>query len=147
MMRSKKGMPMNDPTFSHRALSQPGGKPLIYTAMSKHLFYFRAHISRYVLEQGAVPLNPFMLFDYFLLDTVERDIVRDANNSVVLRSDEIWVFGPISNGVFAEIVIAKKTNKPVRYFKIENSHQIIPLKPEEIEMEGEVEEFRALLFS
>ena len=88
-----------------------------------------------------------MLFDYFLLDTVDRDIVRDANNSVVLRSDEIWVFGPISNGVFAEIVIAKKTNKPVRYFKIENSHDILPLSPEEIEVEEEVEEFRSLLFS
>ncbi len=115
--------------------------------MSKHYFYFRAHISRFVLQQGAVPLNPFMLFDYFLLDTVERDLVRDANNSVVLRSDQIWVFGPVSNGVFAEIVIAKKTNKPVHYFKIENSHDIISLAPEDVEMEEEVEEFKSLLLS
>lgn len=28
------------------------------------------------------------IFDYFLLDSVDRDLVRDANNSVVLRSDE-----------------------------------------------------------
>src|ERR1700722_1523275 len=102
---------MSNALFSHEALSLNGSKPLVYTAMSKHYFYFRMHISRYVLEQGKVPLNPFMLFDYFLLDSVERDLVRDANNSVVLRADQIWVFGPISNGVLAEILLARKANK------------------------------------
>lgn len=138
---------MNESTFSHEALSLKGNKQLVYTAMSKHYFYFRMHISRFVLEQGKVPLNPFMLFDYFLLDTVERDLIREANNSVVLRADQIWVFGPISNGVLTEIIIAKKTNKPVFYFKIEKSYEIKPLSYEEIEMEEEVEEFKSLLCS
>ncbi|MDP1836550.1 MAG: hypothetical protein Q8K75_11575 [Chlamydiales bacterium] len=132
-------------SFSHEALALEGSKQLVYTAMSKHLFYFRAHISRYVLEQGKVPLNPFMLFDYFLMDTVERDLIRDANNSVVLRSDEIWVFGPVSNGVLAEIIMAKKMNKPVLYFKIENSSQVRPVAYDEVEMEQEVDQFRSLL--
>jgi len=89
-------------------------KPLIYTAMSKHYFYFKRHISKFVLENGAI--NPFMLFGYFLLDTVERDKIRDANNNIVKRVDELWVFGPISNGVLAEIRIAKKEGKPIKYF-------------------------------
>lgn len=131
--------------FSHEALQLDGSKQLVYTAMSKHYFYFRMHISRYVLEQGKVPLNPFMLFDYFLLDSVERDLVRDANNSVVLRSDEIWVFGPISNGVLAEIVLARKANKPISYFKIEKPHRIISILEEEVEMESEVEQFKPLV--
>jgi hypothetical protein len=42
-----------------------------------------------VLEKGMVPLNPFMLFDYFLLDRIDRDLVRNANNSIVVRSDQI----------------------------------------------------------
>lgn len=134
-------------SFSHEALSLEGSRQLVYTAMSKHYFYFRAHISRYVLEQGKVPLNPFMLFDYFLLDTVERDLVRDANNSVVLRSDQVWVFGPVSNGVLAEIMIARKMNKPVLYFEIENSNQIKPVSVDDVKLEDEVDQFRHLLCS
>lgn len=131
--------------FSHEALSLDEGKPLVYTAMSKHYFYFRMYISCYVLENGMVPLNPFMLFDYFLLDKIDRNLVRNANNSVVLRSDQVWVFGPISNGVLAEILLAKKANKPVAYFKIDKPHKILPVNVDMVEMEDEVEQFRHLL--
>lgn len=138
---------MDSTSFSHEALSLSGSKKLVYTAMSKHYFYYRMHISKYVLEQEKVPLNPFMLFDYFLLDSVDRDLVRDANNSVVLRADEIWVFGPISNGVLAEIMLAQKANKPICYFKIEKPHKILPVAYEEIEVEEDIQQFKHLLFS
>ncbi len=131
--------------FEHPAQKCEGNRKLVYSAISKHYFYFRMHISRYILEQGAVPLNPFMLFDYFLLDTIERDDVREANNTVVLRADEIWVFGPISNGVLAEIQLAQKANKPLKYFAIIKSHHIEPISPTDIEMEEEVKSFRELL--
>ncbi len=136
---------MNHPDFSHEALVQPGSKPLVYTAMSKHYFYFRMHISRYVLEHDRVPLNPFMLFDYFLLDRVERNLIRDANNSLVLRADEIWVFGPVSNGVLAEILLAQKAGKPISYFNIEKPHQIVPIGDDGVDMEQDVQQFRSLL--
>lgn len=136
---------MNAFPFSHEALSLKGSKQLVYTAMSKHYFYYRMHISRYVLEQDKVPLNPFMLFDYFLLDSVDRDLVRDANNSVVLRADQIWVFGPVSNGVLAEILLAQKARKPISYFKIEKPHKIVPVSENSVEMENEVEQFKSLL--
>jgi hypothetical protein len=132
-------------TFSHEALSLQGNCDLVYTAMSKHLFYYRMVISRFVLEHGKVPLNPFMLFDYFLADSVERNLVRNANNSIVLRADQIWVFGPISDGVLAEIVLAKEAGKPISYFKIEKPYRIVPISEEEVEMEKEVEEFKKLL--
>ncbi len=138
---------MDTSTFSHEALSLQGSRQLIYTAMSKHFFYFRMHISRYVLEQGHVPLNPFMLFDYFLLDSIDRNFIRDANNSVVLRADQIWVFGPISNGVLAEIMLAKKANKTISYFAIEKPHKIVSILESTIEMENEVEQFKSLFAS
>lgn len=126
--------------FTHRALSLTNDLPLVYTAFSKHLFYFRMFISRYVLEMGKVPLNPFMLFDYFLLDSLERDTVRHANNSLVIRADEIWCFGPISDGVLAEIKIAKAHQKPVAFFDVKNGH-IVPVAPSEVQGEQEVEPF------
>ena len=105
------------------------------------------HISKFVLEQGKVPLNPFMLFDYFLLDSLDRNLVREANNSIVRRADQLWVFGPVSNGVLTEIILAQKAHKPVLYFKLINSCAVIPIVHDEIEMEEEVEEYKSLLFS
>ena len=108
---------------------------IIFTAMSKHYFYFRQHISQFVLKQNCVPLNPFMLFEYFLLDTVDRDSIRNANNNLVKKSDELWVFGPISDGVLVEIKLAKSLDKPIRYFKIVDSKEIVEISPNEVEFE------------
>ena len=131
--------------FSHEALNLMADKKLVYTAMSKHLFYYRMFISKYVLEHGGVPLNPFMIFDYFLLDTVDRDLVRTGNNNLVKRADELWVFGPVSNGVLAEIKIALSLHKPITYFAIKKPHEIVAVGADEVEMEEEVEGFRDLI--
>jgi hypothetical protein len=131
--------------FSHPALSVQKSKPLVYTAMSKHLFYYRMFISVYVLQNGGVPLNPFMVFDYFMLDAVDRDLVREGNNNLVLRCDEMWVFGAVSNGVLAEIQIASEKGKAIRYFTIEKPHNIVETTKDKIEMESEVSNMRHLL--
>jgi len=129
-------------TFTHQALNLTNDKNLVYTAMSKHLFYYRMHISKFVIEQHGVPLNPFMIFDYFLLDSVDRDLIREGNNNLVKRSDELWVFGPVSNGVLAEIKIAAAAKKVIRYFKIEKPHEIIAITAKDVEMEDEVKDFK-----
>ncbi len=131
--------------FSHPALGLQIPKKVVYTALSKKFFYFRYHIVKYALEQGAVPLNPFTSFDYFLLDTLDRDIIRSANNVLVDRADELWVFGDVSNGVLAEITQVKKQGKPIRYFKIIESQTIKPTEPSEVVLEDEVAAFRHLL--
>lgn len=114
---------------------------LVYTAISKHYFYFRMQISKFVLEQGCVPLNPFMIFEYFMLDTVERDKIRNANNSIIKRADGLWVFGPISDGVLAEIRLAKKMNKPIRYFTVVDSKEIKEMPKNKVKFEGDLKKF------
>ncbi len=131
--------------FTHPALEAQDDKPLIYTAMSKHLFYFRMYISVFVLEKDGVPLNPFMVFDYFLLDAINRDAVREANNNLVKRCDEVWVFGAVSNGVLAEVHIARQMKKPVRYFSVDTSQTIIECSKDEVTLEDEVADMRHLL--
>ncbi|HEY1835413.1 MAG TPA: hypothetical protein VGG13_01175 [Candidatus Saccharimonadales bacterium] len=131
--------------FTHPALAAQQDKPLVYTAMSKHLFYYRMFISVFVLEHGGVPLNPFMVFDYFLLDAVDRDLVREGNNNLVKCCDEIWVFGAISNGVLAEIQIANEQGKLVRYFTIEKPHKVVEIAKAKAELETEVADLRHLL--
>ncbi|MBV9159498.1 MAG: hypothetical protein JO019_02790 [Candidatus Kaiserbacteria bacterium] len=128
-------------TFEHYALQLRSVRPLVYTAMSKHLFYYRMFISKFVLEREAIPLNPFVSCDYFLLDSVDRNVVREGNNNLVKRADELWVFGPVSNGVLAEIHIAKEMGKPVRYFKVEKSSSIVEISKANAELESDVVQF------
>ncbi|MFS0519977.1 hypothetical protein ACEYW6_35525 [Nostoc sp. UIC 10607] len=91
-------------------------KNIVYTAQSKHLFYCRMLICSYVLNQGAVPLNPFNVWGYFLYELVDRDLVRRANNNIIRVADEIWVFGPIADGVLAEIKYTMQLKKPLKFF-------------------------------
>jgi hypothetical protein len=91
-------------------------RPTVFTAQSRHLFYRRMLICKYVLEQGMVPLNPFTQWDYFLCDLVERDLVRRDNNNMVRIADELWVFGPIADGVLTEIEYAIGLRMPLRFF-------------------------------
>ena len=86
-----------------------------------------------------------MVFDYFLLDTIDRDEVRSGNNTLLKRSDELWVFGDISNGVLAEIKMAKSLNMPVKYFTIEKSQRILPIDVGSVCLEDEVKQFASEL--
>ena len=100
----------------HRALAIKPADTVVFTTMSKKYFYMRFFVTKFVLDQGVVPINPFTSFDYFLLDAVERDTVRRANNTLVARADELWVFGDIADGVRAEVVQAWQQHKTVRFF-------------------------------
>ena len=93
-------------------------KRLVYVAMSNRSFYWRAHIQKFVLDSGLVPISPVMLFDYYLMHTVDKDVVREAMNNLLSRSDEVWVFGRLSLGVKVQVGIAKRLSKPIRYFDI-----------------------------
>lgn len=93
---------------------------VVFLAYSKMNFYWRQYLSKIALQMGYVPLNPFMLFDYFLLDSLPRDKVRLANNNLIMITDELWVIGDISDGVVSEIKLAEKLEKKIRYFSVEN---------------------------
>jgi hypothetical protein len=99
--------------------------PLVYPAYSKRNFYWQMHISQFCLNKKTIPLNPFMLFRYFLGDSVSRKSVYTANNSIVRMVDEIWVFGEISDGVLAEITMKKNLEGRVRYFSIVSTNPVV----------------------
>lgn len=107
----------------------------------------RMFVVKFVLEQGKVPINPFTSFDYYLLDTVDRDIIRNANNNLVSLADELWVFGTISDGVMAEIKQVKKAGKPIRFFRVENDKDFIEIKDKKFTFEDGVDKFQEELLS
>ena len=124
---------------SHRALAIKPADMVVFTAMSKKYFYMRLFVTKFALDQGVAPINPFASFDYFLLDAVERDTVRRANNTLVARADELWVFGDIADGVRAEIVQAWQQQKTVRFFAFRGDKHIYEVTIDDLVYEDGVE--------
>lgn len=114
-------------------------KCIIYTAQSKYYYFARMMISKYVLEHDSVPLNPFSNWAYFMDDMVDRELVVRANNNLIILSDELWSFGPIADGVLAEIRFAVSLGKKIRYFSAGKKYEHIKeINIDELEFEEEV---------
>ena len=111
--------------FKHIAQDLQEEKKVIFTAQSAKNFHQRMLICKFVFEQGAVPVNPFNVFGYYLYELVDRNLVRNGNNNLLKRCDEIWVFGEISDGILTEVQIAKGLAKPIKYFDISGLPKII----------------------
>ena len=123
----------------HRTLTIKPADMVVFTAMSKKYFYMRLFVTKFALDQGVVPINPFTSFDYFLLDAVERDTVRRANYTLVARADELWVFGDIADGVRAEIMQAWQQHKTVRFFAFRGDKHIYEVTIDDLSYEDGVE--------
>lgn len=82
-------------------------RKVIFAAMSKKNFFMREHIIRFVLKKGFTPTCAFMMYSYYLLDTVDNKALIRANNDLIRRSDKLSVFGEVLSGVKAEIDLAK----------------------------------------
>ena len=113
---------------------------VVFIAMSKHYFFFRRHAVKYVLDQGCTPISQFGIFDYFITDGVDRDSVRKANNNLIRKADEMWVFGPISDGVLAEVKIFRD-KMPIRYFDIIDSKEVKEITKNEVQFEEGLEKY------
>lgn len=104
--------------YKHISLNSVQNNNVIFTSFSKRNFYLRAQVSQFVLRGGQTPISPFMNFDYNLSGAVDKNLIRTANNTMIVRCDELWVFGEVSDGVLVEIYIAKRNNKPVHYYEL-----------------------------
>ena len=115
---------------AERTLRRP--KALVYVAMSNRTFFWRQQLTKFVLDEGRVPITPFMMFDYYLLHTVPKELVREAMNNLIARCEEMWVFGSLSLGLKVQVGIAKRMRKPVRYFDISDLPYRVVGVPESI---------------
>lgn len=104
---------------------------VVFTAQSAKNFHQRMLICKHVFDQGNTPINPFTNFGYYLYELVERNLVRQGNNNLMRRADELWVYGDISDGVASEIRFAHELGMPIRYFSIDN----LPGRPVETTLE------------
>lgn len=77
---------------------------------------------RFVIEKKRIPVASHLIYPAMLNDTVtaERELGTMFGLALLALCDEVWVFGKEhSEGMTAEIVEAKRLNKPVRYYDAE----------------------------
>ena len=128
--------------FNHVAKNLQEEKKVVFTAQSCKNFHQRMLICKHAFEQGVIPINPFNVFGYYLYELVERDLVRNGNNNLMKRCDELWVYGEISDGVLAEIQMFKRLDKPIRFFDISKlPKEVKEISKDELIFENEVKEF------
>lgn len=127
----------------HIKVSDTKDRKVVFTAQSKQYFYCRDAVCEFVLRQGCIPVNPFRIFDYFLSDRVDRNLIRNGNNEMIKRCDELWVFGNVSDGVLFEIYMCRQMGKEVRFFNIATrANEIKELQTEEVVFDPEIHAFQ-----
>ena len=75
--------------------------------------------SRFALEHGQIPLAPHLLYPQFMDDgdPEERRLALFIGKVLLGKCSELWVLGDrISEGMKAEIEVAKMRRQPVRFF-------------------------------
>ena len=96
-------------------------RKLVYATHSRNWFYAREAITRYAVEQGAAVVNPFMNYGFYLNGAVKKDEVDECCHQLIRSADELWVFGPISEAILTDIVVAVMEGKHIRFFSYRNS--------------------------
>ena len=73
---------------------------------------------RFVLQQNGIPFAPHLLFTQFLNDSIaeERETGIALGLEMLKRCDELWAFGPPTEGMALEIQEAARLGVPVRRF-------------------------------
>lgn len=129
-------------SFQHIAESLQEERKVVFTAQSCKNFHQRMLICKHAFEQGVVPINPFNVFGYYLYELVERDLVRNGNNNLIKRCDELWIYGEVSDGVLAEIKMFKSLGKPLRFFDISGlPKEVREISQEELVFEDAIKKF------
>ena len=77
---------------------------------------------RFALDRGQIPLAPHLMFPQFMddRDPEERELALFMDIVLLGNCSELWVLGDtVSEGMKAEIEVAKKRRQPIRFFNRE----------------------------
>ena len=72
--------------------------------------------SRFVVDEGGIPITPHLYMPGFLKEESERDLAISMDLELLTRCSEVWVFGEVlSAGMQIEIDRAQQKGKTIRY--------------------------------
>jgi len=71
-------------------------------------------ICRSLIEGGGLPIAPQIYLPLFVDERTERELALSLCLELVAVCDELWVYGPVTNGMRREIRRAEALGIPVR---------------------------------
>lgn len=79
-----------------------------YRGNRKRNLRLAAKYTRMAIQQGLVPITPHLFYASVLDDNIEQERAQGmlAGQAMLLRCDEVWVFGSPTEGMRAEIDVA-----------------------------------------
>ena len=93
-------------------------RELVYVTQSKSWFYAREAVMKFAIDRGVAPINPYMNYGFYLSGAVDRDEITECNHQMVRAASALWVFGPVSEAILTDIVVAVMEGKEIRFFSI-----------------------------
>lgn len=114
-------------------------RPLVYVTHSKNWFYARETVMQFAVDQGVAAVNPFMNYGFYLNGMTEKGAITECCHQLIRSCEELWVFGPVSEAIMTDIVVAVMAHKTVKFFSIsEQVSQIHELEIRDVIFEREV---------
>ena len=77
---------------------------------------------RFAVTKDKIPVIPHLMYPQFLYedDPVERQLGIQMGLALLLKCQELWVFGGrVSSGMTVEIEKAKELKIPIKYFTVD----------------------------
>lgn len=93
-------------------------KKVIFVSQAALNMCWTRLICKFVLNRGNVPVNYFTAFGHFVYEIADPQTMIDSINALIVRCNELWAFGEITEGMWEEINMCKKLGLKVRYFNI-----------------------------
>lgn len=72
--------------------------------------------SRFVVDQGAIPIAPHLLLPQFMKEETERELAMFMDIAILSKCKELWVFGEPTARMQSEIAYAEKKKMTIKYF-------------------------------
>lgn len=93
-------------------------KKSVYITHSRSWFYVREMLTNYAVQKGTAPLDPFMNYGFYLNGAAAREDIMACCHQMIRNCDEVWVFGPISETMLTDIMVALWEGKPIHFYSI-----------------------------
>ena len=78
---------------------------------------FARKASRFVVDQGHIPITPHLFLPQFISEETERELAMEINIELLEICDELWYFGDtVTKGMEDEIMYAITWDIPTRHY-------------------------------
>lgn len=116
---------------------------IVYVSYGSTVERRKEEFAEYVITQGNIPITGRLNVKQQIASKVNEDLKERAARKMVSVSDEVWVFGPISDKMWARIEDAITTHKRLRLFDTDSG--IIWEKKNNYQFEDEVDSAERIL--